>query len=108
MRYKTIKTLENQNLLDISMQEYGGLEGVYVLLEDNPHLESLHPDKLDDYGQDTDGFYDHTLGRVLNLFFLKLPDGIELKIREGYILTEESYVIAEYFKKNEHTLITNL
>jgi hypothetical protein len=38
---KEIVVYEGQNLVDIAIQEYGSLEGVWQLLMDNPFMRSI-------------------------------------------------------------------
>ncbi len=38
-RYYTI--YEGQSMLDVALEVYGGIEGVFSLIEDNPELSSL-------------------------------------------------------------------
>lgn len=33
-----ITTAENQSIFDIAIQEYGGVEGIFLLMEDNPDV----------------------------------------------------------------------
>lgn len=39
MRQYRVK--EDQNIFDIAVQEYGGVEGIINLIEDNPEIESV-------------------------------------------------------------------
>lgn len=39
--YKSIVIKEGQSILDISVQEYGNISGVWLIMEDNPELGSL-------------------------------------------------------------------
>lgn len=41
-RYHTI--YEGQSIQDIALEVYGGIEGVFTLIEDNPELSSLDDD----------------------------------------------------------------
>lgn len=38
---QTIKVKHNQSLADIAIQEYGKIEGLFLLVEDNPNLNGV-------------------------------------------------------------------
>jgi hypothetical protein len=39
-KFKPIKTISGQSLIDVALQEYGAYEGVFIILKDNPNLEN--------------------------------------------------------------------
>lgn len=38
MRYRQVRVMSGQTLADVAVQEYGHMDGVWLLLEDNPGL----------------------------------------------------------------------
>ena len=38
---QTIKVKHNQSLADIAIQEYGSIEGLFLIVEDNPTLNGI-------------------------------------------------------------------
>ncbi|BDD07514.1 hypothetical protein [Aureibacter tunicatorum] len=108
MKYKKITSLQNQTLIDISQQEYGDPTGAFVLLEDNPALEeeSIYQDILN-FDQELDDLSQQTIAQQMTYLTARLPYGIEIKIRENYILNEEALTTSELFKENNISIKTN-
>ena len=74
-QYYTIITAEGQTLWAIATQEYGGVDGVYLLLADN--LDTLRD--LNDW----------------------LEPGTRLNIRKNILKSDvENFDIAQYFREN--------
>ena len=124
MTFKKIYTKEKQSLLDLALQVYGEASGALLLLEDNPHLETILSEKLSKLNgfEEEDSVYkmneqemnsikknfsDNTMGKWFSLFFLQLPGNQELNIREDFIINDEAYTVAQYFIENNIEILTN-
>ena len=66
MRQVTVK--QGQNIFDISLQEFGTIEGVFDIIRDNPNLTNSFPEGyLEDSFFSLEMAHNITAGTILNI-----------------------------------------
>ncbi|BDD07492.1 hypothetical protein [Aureibacter tunicatorum] len=103
MELKTLKSEQFQNILDICLQEYGDLEYVFTLLEDNQGLIADAPYELYDSTQSSH----HELFRYLDIAFEALPYNTNVHVRKNYLTEEESKKTVNFYLENKVKIATD-